>query len=482
MRCGLRGIHRQAALHQRLGLRRRPRGAAAGRSSIPNRRGCPCSCSAGSAPRRHAPTPVGGQRQKAAAGAGIAAQRRDGERSVSVSSSSATSSMASMARIEASAALSPLPSAAAASMSCRWMPLLKKSAPPASTSTRVGRSRNLRSACTRRALALAHRAVVEVEGQPAHAGLPAGRIRHSAARPIRRRRVAAARAIRAARRPRRRRRVAASLSGATRTGRRSAHMADPHAASPCSAPAAPARGAPSRRRAAAERRRASHRGAGRVGVEQLAGLAEQRAGHAGKTVGAAQRRSASAASCRAASRWRGRPAASAAASRAGTAAGASPASAVGAGKRRPTRGAHRASAACTAWRGGRVTSRRYRLALVAAAHRKACRVPGPAPARRRSRQWPAAPSRPSRVCSLQHRPWSSADGPRSPGGPGCTTRQGRRCHTEAGIARFRKGASTTSGSNSAAPPLRSPRRRCRVRRSPHARRRAARRTAAAPGR
>ncbi len=42
---------------------------------------------------------------------------------------------------------------------------------------------------------------------------------------------------------------------------------------------------------------------------------------------------------------------------------------------------------------------------------------------------------------------SSADGPRSPGGPGCTMRQRHRCQTDGGMARFRKGARTTSGRN-----------------------------------
>src|SRR6202167_2021267 len=42
---------------------------------------------------------------------------------------------------------------------------------------------------------------------------------------------------------------------------------------------------------------------------------------------------------------------------------------------------------------------------------------------------------------------SSADGPRSPGGPGCTMRQRHRRQTDAGIARFKNGARTTSGVN-----------------------------------
>jgi hypothetical protein len=44
---------------------------------------------------------------------------------------------------------------------------------------------------------------------------------------------------------------------------------------------------------------------------------------------------------------------------------------------------------------------------------------------------------------------SSDDGPRSPGGPGCTTRQRWRLQIDSGIARLRNGATITSGRYSA---------------------------------
>ena len=51
----------------------------------------------------------------------------------------------------------------------------------------------------------------------------------------------------------------------------------------------------------------------------------------------------------------------------------------------------------------------------------------------------------SPCCTAQ----SSADGPRSPSMPGCTTRQRCRRHTDSGMARFRKGATISSGRASA---------------------------------
>ena len=44
---------------------------------------------------------------------------------------------------------------------------------------------------------------------------------------------------------------------------------------------------------------------------------------------------------------------------------------------------------------------------------------------------------------------SSAEGPRSPGTPGCTTKQGMADQSDSGMARFRKGAMTRSGFASA---------------------------------
>ncbi len=75
---------------------------------------------------------------------------------------------------------------------------------------------------------------------------------------------------------------------------------------------------------------------------------------------------------------------------------------------------------------------------------------------------------------------SSAAEPRSPGGPGCTTRQRWRCQSEGGMARFKNGASMTSGCNNSTA-SRSPDRGCRVRPIARARRGRARRTGAATG-
>ena len=139
---------------------------------------------------------------------------------------------------------------------------------------------------------------------------------------------------------------------------------------------------------------------------------------------------------RAANRSRDRLAAAAAASR--------PAVAGRASFSGPGTCAMRASAARTALTAPSVTSLRYRLLLHAAAHRKRCAAPDRARVELRLRlQHGHAPAVSPRKIAQ-----SSADGPRSPGGPGCTMRHRCRCQSDAGIARFKNGARITSGFHS----------------------------------
>ena len=117
--------------------------------------------------------------------------------------------------------------------------------------------------------------------------------------------------------------------------------------------------------------------------------------------------------------------------------------AIAAGQRTQARRT-RASAARTATTAPSVTSWRYRLLLRAARMgNEALAQTGPASSSSCACKT-VTPQRPTPRKIAQ----SSADGPRSPGGPGCTMRQRCRCQIDGGIARFRNGASIKSGRNS----------------------------------
>jgi hypothetical protein len=104
----------------------------------------------------------------------------------------------------------------------------------------------------------------------------------------------------------------------------------------------------------------------------------------------------------------------------------------------------RASAHRTALTAPSVTSFRYRLLLRAARiGNNALAQTGPA-----SSSAFACSTVTPQFASPRRIAQSSADGPRSPGGPGCTMRHGYRCQIDDGMARLRNGARITSGWNS----------------------------------
>ena len=106
----------------------------------------------------------------------------------------------------------------------------------------------------------------------------------------------------------------------------------------------------------------------------------------------------------------------------------------------------RSTAASTQRVAASVTSRRYRLLLAASRMAKPSLAqvsPASISASACSSVTPHSRAR-SRMAQ------SSADGPRSPRMPGCTTRQGTRRQTSSGIARLRNGATIRSGWNRSA--------------------------------